>query len=91
MARDKVCRNPPSPLKKGVICTGKKFYSHPLLYSYKETELSEELNYRMGRVFRDYRRYLKQAKESLPPRDYMVELDVQTNTKELENNLKLKG
>ena len=40
-------------------------------------------------VFRDYKRSLKQAKEPLPPRDDVMEFDVQTNIKELENNLKV--
>ena len=42
-------------------------------------------------VFRDYRIYLNQAKESLPPRDNLMEFDVWTNTKELEKNIKLQG
>ena len=32
------------PIEKGVICTGKKVYRPPLPYTYKETELSEDLN-----------------------------------------------
>ena len=42
-------------------------------------------------VFRDYGRSLKQEKYPLPPMDYVIEFDVQTNTKELEKNLKLQG
>ena len=42
-------------------------------------------------MFRDYRISLKQAKEPLPPKDDMMEFDVRTNTKELENILKLQG
>ena len=45
----------------------------------------------MELVFRDYRSSLKQTKDSLPPSDGEVEFYVQTNTKELENNLKLQG
>ena len=36
------CRNPPK--EKGVINTGKKVYRPPLPSTYKETELSEDLN-----------------------------------------------
>ena len=42
-------------------------------------------------VFRDYGRSLNQSKEPLPPRDDVMEFDVQTNTKKLETNLKLQG
>ena len=42
-------------------------------------------------MFRFYGGSLKQAKDLLPHRDYVMEFDVQTNTKELEKNLKLKG
>ena len=42
-------------------------------------------------VFRDYGRYLKQAKEPISPRNDVVEFDVRTNTKELKKDLKLKG
>ena len=42
-------------------------------------------------VFRDYGIFLKQAKDHLPHRDYVMEFDVQTNTKYLEKNLKLQG
>ena len=40
-------------------------------------------------MFRFYGGSLKQAKDLLPHRDYVMEFDVQTNTKELEKNLKL--
>ena len=42
-------------------------------------------------VFIDYGISLKQAKDRLPPRDDVVKFDVRTNTKELENNIKLQG
>ena len=42
-------------------------------------------------MFRDYGRYLNQAKEPLPPRYNVMEFGVQTNTKELEKSLKLHG
>ena len=45
--------------EKGVICSEKKFYTLPLPYTYKETELSEELNDGMEWVLRDYGGYLK--------------------------------
>ena len=77
--------------EEGVISTGKKIYRPPLQSTYKETELSEDLNYGMEWVFRDFGRSLKQAKDPLQPRDDVMEFNVQTNTKELENNLKLQG
>ena len=77
--------------EKGAICTGKKVYRPPLPSTYKKTELSEDLNDSMEWVFRDYGRSLKQEKYSLPPMDDVIEFDVQTNTKELEKNLKLQG
>ena len=40
-------------------------------------------------MFRDYGRSLRQAKGPLPPRDDAMEFDVQSNTKELEKNLKI--
>ena len=40
-------------------------------------------------VFRDYARSIKQANYPLPPRDDVMEFGLQTNKKELENNLKL--
>ena len=84
-----ICRE--KPTEKGVICTGKKVYRHPLPSTYKETELSEDLNDGMEWVFIDYGRSLKQEKEPLPPRDDVMEFDVITNTKELKNNLRLQG
>ena len=42
-------------------------------------------------VFRDCGRLLKQAKDPQPTRDDVMEFDVQTNTKELDNTLKLQG
>ena len=42
-------------------------------------------------VLRDYGRSLKQSKDPLPTRDDVMEFDVQTNTKELEKNIKLQG
>ena len=48
---------------KGVIRTGKKDYMPPLPSTYKEKELSEDLNNGMDWMFRDYRRSLKQAKD----------------------------
>ena len=46
----------------------------------------EDLNYGMEYVFRDYRRFLKQTNDPLPPRYGMMEFDVRTNTKELGKN-----
>ena len=54
-------------------------------------ELLEELNDGMEWVFRYYWRYLNQAKDPVPPRDDVMWCDVQTNTKESDNNLKLQG
>ena len=51
----------------------------------------EDLNNVMEWVFRDYRISLNKSKEPLPPRDNMMEFDVQTNTKELYKNLKIQG
>ena len=42
-------------------------------------------------VFRDYGRFLNQAKCPLPHRDYVMEFDMQINTKKLERNIKLQG
>ena len=42
-------------------------------------------------VFRDYVGSSKQKKYPLSLRDEMMEFDVQTNTKELEKNLKIQG
>ena len=50
-----------------------------------------ELNDGMEWVFRYYGRSLNQAKESLPPRDDVMEFYVRTNTKDLEKNMKLLG
>ena len=80
----------PPPQEKGVICTGKKVYNTPLTFTYKEIELSEDLNDKMEGVFVGYRRYLNQSKEPLPPSNYVVVFDVRNNTKEFENNLRLK-
>ena len=55
--------------EKGVIRTGKKVFSPTLPSTYKETELSEDLNDGMEWVFRDYGRFLNQAKFPLPHRD----------------------
>ena len=40
-------------IEKGVMSTGKKVYRPPLPSTYKETELSEDLNDGMEWVFRD--------------------------------------
>ena len=42
-------------------------------------------------MLRDYGISLKQTKDPLPPRYDMMEFDVWTNTKELEDNLKIQG
>ena len=42
-------------------------------------------------MFRDYGISLKEEKDTLPPREDVVEFDVRTNTKDLENNKKLQG
>ena len=49
----------------------------------------EDLNDGMEWVFRNYGRYLNQVNEALPPRNDVMEFDVQTNTKDLDRNLKL--
>ena len=43
-----------------------------LPYTYKVTELSEDLNYGMDWVFRYYGISLKQSKDTLTPRESMV-------------------
>ena len=40
-------------------------------------------------AIRDYRIPLKQENDPLPPRDNVVEFDVQTNKKKLDKNIKL--
>ena len=42
-------------------------------------------------VFRDYGRSLKQTKYPLPYMEDVLEFDVRTNTKDLDNNIKLQG
>ena len=42
-------------------------------------------------VFRDYGIPLKQAKDPLPHRDNVMELDEQNKIKKLEKNIKLQG
>ena len=74
---------------KGVIRIGKKVYRLPLPSTYKETELSHDLNNGMEWVFRDYRRPLKQEKDPIQPRDYVAEFNVRTNTDNLDKNIKL--
>ena len=59
--------------------------------TYKETEISEDLNDGMEWVFRDYGRSLNQEKYPLPHRDDLMEFVVRSNTKELERNLNLRG
>ena len=44
-----------NPIEKGVIITKKEVYRPPLLSTYKETEISNNLNNYMEWVFRDYR------------------------------------
>ena len=61
----------------------------PLPSIYKEMELSEDFDYGMVWVFRYYGIPLKKAKETLPPRDNVMEYYVQTNTKDSEKNIKL--
>ena len=77
--------------EKGVILTGKKFHNPPLPSTHKSIELSEDLNDVMKWFFRYYIRSLKQVKEPLQPTDNVVAFDVWTNTKELENIIKLNG
>ena len=85
------CSEQEMTLEKGVIRTGRKIYRPSLLSTYREPELSEDLNDRMEWVFRDYGRSLKRTKEPLPPREDIVEFEVGTDSKELEKNLKLQG
>ena len=40
-------------------------------------------------MLRDYEGYLTQSKDPIPPRDYAAGFYVCTNTKELENNIKV--
>ena len=42
-------------------------------------------------MFRDYRIFLNKTKDTLPSMEDMMKFYVQTNKKELEKNLKLKG
>ena len=42
-------------------------------------------------MLRDYGISLKKGKDPIPPRDDVMEFDVQSNTKELEKNIKLQG
>ena len=88
-AREDACGK--NPIEKRVIRTGKKVYRPPISSTYKETELSKDLDDGMEWVFRDYGRHLKKAKEPLPTRYDVMEFYVQTNTNELDNNLKLQG
>ena len=53
----------------------------PLPSTYKETELSEELNYGIEWVFRYYRSSVKQAKNPLPPRENVMKFNLRTNIK----------
>ena len=69
----------------------KKVYRPTIPSINNETEILEDLNDGTEWVFRDYGRYLKQTKDPLPPRDYIMEFDVRTNTKDLERSLKLQG
>ena len=57
-----------NPPEKRIIYTGRKFYRPQLPLTYKETELSEELNYGMEWALRDYFRSLNQAKDPIPSR-----------------------
>ena len=41
--------------------------------------------------FRDYGRYLNKANDTLTTRNYVMEFDMWTNTKELEENIKIQG
>ena len=50
-SRTEAYREPPS--ETGVIHTGKKVYRPPLPYTYKETEILEDLNDGIECVFRD--------------------------------------
>ena len=84
-------RNAKKIIEKGIIRTEKKVYMTPLPSTYKETELSEDLNDGMKLVFRDYRKSLKQAKDPLPTREDVMEFYVLTNAKELEKNIELQG
>ena len=52
-------------------------------------KLLEDPNDGMKWLFVDYRISLKQSKETLPPRGYLMEFYVKTNKKELERNPKL--
>ena len=63
----------------------------PLPSTYKETELSEDINNGVEWVFRDYWTPLKKSKDPLPPRDDVVKFYVKNNAKELDNILKLQG
>ena len=70
---------------------GGGIYRTLLPSTYKETELSEDLNGSMSWVFIYYRRYLNQEKDTLPHRYYVVEVYVWTNAKESEKNIKPQG
>ena len=78
-----------NPHRKGSYTHRGKFYSPPLPSTYKETQILEDLNDGMEWVFRDYGRSLNKSKAPLQPRYDVDEFYVQTNTKELDKNLKL--
>ena len=69
-SRVEACRG--KPTEKGFIHTGNKVYSPQLTSTYKETKILEDLNNNKEWVFRDQRRYLNQAKDPRPPRDYVM-------------------
>ena len=68
-----------------------KLYRPPLPSTYKETELSYDLNGDLEWVFRDYGKSLNQEKEPLPPRDNVADFNLNTGANEFEKNLKLHG
>ena len=82
---DKVCWD--KPLGEVVIFICRKFYIPPLIFTYNETEISENLNYGMELVFRDYGRSLKLEKDPVTTSDDMMDLYVSTDDISLEKNL----
>ena len=82
---DKVCWY--KPLGEVVIFICRKVYIPPLIFTYNETEISENLNYGMELVFRDYGRSLKLEKDPVTTSDDMMDLYVSTDDISLEKNL----
>ena len=75
----------------GVIQVPAKLYQPPLPLLYQEPELGSDLNDGMDWMFKEYGCAVKQSVGELPPRDDVVDFEFQTDSVELEGNLKLSG